>query len=82
MNAKKELFKAKVKTFILMRKDNADWGYGVESPYLYPLDDLEKIIINLMGISEEEDEALSNEAIDWANEICHMLDIEEKKDEQ
>ena len=65
-----------------MRKDNADWGYGVESPYLYPLDDLEKIIINLMGISEEEDEALSNEAIDWANEICHMLDIEEKKDEQ
>ena len=82
MNVKKELFKAKVKTFILMRKDNADWGYDVESPYLYPISDLENIVIQLAGISEEEDETLSNEAIDWADEICHILDIEEKKDEQ
>ena len=65
-----------------MRKDNADWGYSVESPYLYPISDLESIVIKLAGISEEEDEVLSNEAIDWANEICHILDIEEKKDEQ
>ena len=78
MNVKKELFKAKVKTFILMKKDNAD----VESPYLYPISDLENIVIQLAGISEEEDETLSNEAIDWADEICHILDIEEKKDEQ
>lgn len=61
-----------------MKKDNAD----VESPYLYPISDLENIVIQLAGISEEEDETLSNEAIDWADEICHILDIEEKKDEQ
>lgn len=65
-----------------MKKDNADWGYDVENPYLYPISDLENIVIQLAGISEEEDETLSNEAIDWADEICHILDIEEKKDEQ
>lgn len=74
MDVKKELFKAKVKTYILMQKD----GYGVESPYLYPIDDLEGIIVKLLGLSEQEDEALSYEAIDWAKEILDMI---EKKDE-
>lgn len=81
MDVRKELFKAKVKTFILIRKDNIENNYSVESPYVYPIDDLEKIVRKLADISDEEDDRISDEAIDYAWEICHMLGIEEK-DEQ
>ena len=65
-----------------MKKEDVDWGYPVESPFLYPIDDLEKMVIKLAGISDEEDEAISDEAIDFAHELCHILDIKEEKDEQ
>lgn len=81
MDVRKELFKAKVKTFILIKKDDVESGYSVEDPYVYPIDDLEKIIRQLAGISDEEDDRISDEAIEYAWEICHMLGIEEK-DEQ
>lgn len=64
-----------------MKKDDVECGYKVESPYLYPIDDLEHIILELSGISNKEDDAISDEAIDFAYELCHILDIEEEKDE-
>jgi hypothetical protein len=75
MDVRKELFKALVKTHILIRRD--DEGF-VESPYVYPIDDLEHIVCELAGISDEEDDRISNEAVDFAWEICHILGIERK----
>lgn len=67
MDVRKELFKAITKLHILMKDDNG------ESPYLYPFDDLERIVVELAGISEEEYDKIANEAVDYAWEICHML---------
>ena len=76
MDVRKELFKAKVKTHILMRQDDIEAGCIVESPYVYPIDDLEHIVCELAGISDEEDDKISDEAVDFAWEICHILGIE------
>lgn len=69
MDARKELFKAMTKIHILMKDEDR------ESPYVYPFDDLEHIVMELAGISEEECEQIANEAVDYAWEICHMLKV-------
>ena len=69
MDVRKELFKAFTKIHILMKDDEG------ESPYLYPIGDLENIIMELADISEEEYDKIASEAVDYAWEICHMLEV-------
>ena len=46
-----------------------------ESSYLYPIGDLENIVMELAGIGEEEYDKIASEAVDYAWEICHMLKV-------
>ena len=82
MNVKEEVFKAKVETFLLMKLDDPDREYENESPYLWPIGTLENIIVELGGLTEEENEAMDNDAIDYAERLILILKKREeyKKD--
>ena len=78
MNVKEEVFKAKVETFLLMKLDDPE----NESPYLWPIGTLENIIVELGGLTEEENDAMDNDAIEYAERLILILNKREeyKKD--
>ena len=77
MDVRNEIFKASVKVHVLMKtEEQADY------PYAYPFDDLVNVLAKLEGISDEELDKIGMEATDFAYDICHIVDIEEKIDEQ
>ncbi len=76
MDVKKEIFKAYVKLHVLMRAEEQ-----IDYPYTYPFDDLVNVLAEREGINEEELDRIGMEAVDFAYDIYHILEVQRKNAE-
>ena len=75
MDKRQEYFNLKVRQFCAMYMEEKE---DQDPPHAWVMDDYAEMVCKLIGISDEEDEKISAEAIDLAYSICRDLGIVRK----